>query len=147
MFLSPHASRNLGRFFPFSLTGVSSLRFKPAARDGKTAHFFLSGVNAMRVKALQKFYYNRRDMLPGESFEMDDREVGEAKILATLGKIEILKQTMEAQPAKQPQKQQQAAPETLPPLQEQRAAVGPMTTDSGMPMRRQYRRRDLKAEE
>lgn len=101
----------------------------------------------MRVKALQKFYYNRRDMLPGESFEMDDREAGEAKILATLGKIEILKQTMEAQPAKQPQKQEQAAPETLPPFQEQRAAVGPLTTDSGMPMRRQYRRRDLKAEE
>lgn len=103
----------------------------------------------MRVKALQKFYYNRRDMLPGETFEMDDREAGEAKILSTLGKIEILKQTMEAQPAKQPQKQQQQAapPETLPSLQEQRAAVGPMTTDSGMPMRRQYRRRDLKAEE
>jgi len=100
----------------------------------------------MRVKALQKFYYNRRDMLPGETFEMDDREHGEAKILATLGKIEIVQQTMQAQPAKQPQKQE-LAPDTLPSLQEQRAAVGPMTTDSGMPMRRQYRRRDLKAEE
>jgi hypothetical protein len=101
----------------------------------------------MRVKALQKFYYNRRDILPGESFDMDDRESGEARILSVLGKIEILP----TQPAKLETRalvaeEPPAAPE--PPPVEQPVAA-PMTTQSADALtgRRVYRRRDMRAED
>jgi hypothetical protein len=105
----------------------------------------------MRVKALQKIYYNRRDILPGETYDMDDREHGEAKILATLGKIEIVEEEKpQAQAPLAPTRAlaaEEPAREETPP--QTSGPVGPMTTDSGLvpgARRNMYRRRDLKAE-
>lgn len=100
----------------------------------------------MRVKAIQRMYYNRRDYKPGETYDMDDREEGEAKTLALLGKIEILKEEKPAQPPR-PVQTKVATPEPDKPPAE------PLTTENtpfvgeGAPSRRYYRRRDLKAEE
>lgn len=59
----------------------------------------------MKVKALKKYYYDKREILPGETFEMDDRQAGEARILATIGTLEILSSSE--------QQTQQAAPERV----------------------------------
>jgi hypothetical protein len=91
-------------------------------------------------------YYNRRDIKPGETYEMDDREEGEAKILSALGKIEILKQQrveVETRALQPEQPKQEPLPKPT--------AVEPLSTESAealtTPTRRTYRRRDLKAEQ
>lgn len=100
----------------------------------------------MRVKALQKMYYNRRDVLPGEEYDMDDREAVTANLLHALGKIEILKPKVGAQIVPARTVQPVAAP-----VEEPKPAPAPMTTegtgDALTGGRRQYRRRDLKAEQ
>lgn len=98
----------------------------------------------MRVKALQKGYYNRRDRMPGEVYEMDDREEAQAKLLSILGKIEILPgHTTRAMKAEEPQQPTEpAADQTTEPSTE----VQPMTTDSlTSPHTNRYRRRDMRA--
>ena len=110
----------------------------------------------MRVKALQKMYYNRRDMMPGEEYEMDDRESGEVNILVALGKIELVKEEPKEQPKPAAPayrtKQMTAADSENPPSEDPPPRTGPaqvMTTDnSGLmgPEKRTYRRRDMKAE-
>lgn len=103
----------------------------------------------MKVKALKKTYYNRRDVLPGETYEMDDREEAQARALEAIGTIKILKGD---QPKQQQTRVQTRAMDAEPAKEEppQSTAVGPMTTDSGLVpgegTRRIYRRRDLKAE-
>jgi ribosomal 50S subunit-recycling heat shock protein len=59
---------------------------------------------AMRVKALEKLYYDRRDVHPGDEYEMDDRESNEIKILEALGKIKVLGPAKpEPEPAAEPE--------------------------------------------
>lgn len=104
----------------------------------------------MRVKALKKTYYNRRDVLPGETYEMDDREEAQARALEAIGTIEILKGDQPKQPPPQQLRTASLKPEsaTLGGA-ESSSQVGPMTTsDSGLvpSAKRFYRRRDLKAE-
>lgn len=101
----------------------------------------------MKVRALVKSYYNRRDVQAGEEYEMDDRERGEANILVALGKIEILEGVTMAKPIMRQQLMTRAEePEQQ--AEEPTKLVGPMTTDSALvpPGRRTYRRRDMKAE-
>jgi hypothetical protein len=100
----------------------------------------------MRVKAIQRMYYDKKDRLPGEEYEMDDREYGEAKILAVLGKIEIMpKETVAAR-----RTYETAAVKAEDQPEEKPAAPVAMTTDNSDALvsspRRQYRRRDMKAE-
>lgn len=109
----------------------------------------------MRVKAKQYMYYDRRGYQAGEEYDMDDREEATAKLLSTLGKIEILSikadqskpQTQSAQPAQtyrtanlQSEDQHQSQPSTK---------VDPMTTEGDAltgPEKRTYRRRDMRPE-
>jgi hypothetical protein len=103
----------------------------------------------MRVKALQHMYYDKKDRAVGEEYDMDDREYSEANILSALGKIEILKSTAipKETVAVTPRTYQTAAMKSEEP---EKALAQPMTTESSeslVPQRRQYRRRDLKAEE
>lgn len=91
----------------------------------------------MRVKARQSMYYGRRMRAIDEVYEMDDREESEAKILAALGKIEIL-------PAEEVKQQHHAAAikaEDPPSLPE------PMTTETSVIEPRRYRRRDMRSEQ
>src|SRR4051794_28487646 len=102
----------------------------------------------MRVKAIQKMYYNRRDMLPGEEYDMDDREQSEANILFVLGKIEIISRPQQTLPtaqrvsqAPQEEPQQQSEPHHQTDL-----AMTTETFNSDPPKAPRYRRRDLRAQ-
>jgi hypothetical protein len=104
----------------------------------------------MRVKSLHKDnYYDKQMRAVGDEYEMDDREEGNARILQTLGKLEILEypkpnvgkartyQTADIQPESEPEPEGEAD------------ASEPMTTDNTdalVPGKRTYRRRDMKAE-
>lgn len=94
----------------------------------------------MRVRALQKIYYARQDRMPGDVYEMDDRESVDIKILTALGKIEILRDELVPAPQVYETKVVEAEP----------APVEPMATDNSEPVlgapRRTYRRRDMRAE-
>jgi predicted alternative tryptophan synthase beta-subunit len=97
----------------------------------------------MYVKALQKMYYVRRNYDIGDVYEMDDREEGEAKILALLGKVEIVKK-----PAVVEAPKYQAAdlkPEGWPPKPEQATEATDSSDNPDRP-RRTYRRRDMRPE-
>lgn len=92
----------------------------------------------MKVKALQYMYYQRREYQAGDEYEMDDREEGEAKLLATLGKIEILKaeQNTDDKPFYRTMMEKpEATPKEVP--QEE------ASKDDG---RRTYKRRDMRSE-
>lgn len=94
----------------------------------------------MRVRALQYMYYDKKGREVGDEYEMDDREESTAKLLATLGKIEIVGEAKAAAPAYRTAAVK--AEEPPPPPAE------PMTTDTihAEPgTRRYYRRRDMKA--
>jgi hypothetical protein len=98
----------------------------------------------MRVRAIQRMYYGRRMREPDETYEMDDREESEAKILVALGKIEILKeQIAKAAPAKIETRALKAEEPPAPTP----AKVMSTETAPELTPRRYYRRRDLKAEE
>lgn len=106
----------------------------------------------MRVKALQKIYYNKQERAVGDEYEMDDREEGEAKILATIGKLQILEDEP-AKPVATPVPEGVTS-RALGPQEEQpqpSKPIEPLTTESAAPLtqgkRGYYRRRDLKAEE
>lgn len=98
----------------------------------------------MRVKAVSQMYYDRRMIAPGETYDMDDREAGEAKILAALGKIEIVGDEAKPKPNPEPQPEPQAPTYST-------AAISPepdKPSESEPPaQKRYYRRRDLRAEE
>lgn len=100
----------------------------------------------MHVKALQKGYYDRRDRMPGEVYEMDDREADQAKLLSILGKIEILPvgYITRAMKVEEPKQQQLAEQPVEQPVELPSTEVAPMTTDSLTP-RNRYRRRDMRA--
>jgi hypothetical protein len=99
----------------------------------------------MRVKALQYMYYARREYHVGDEYDMDDREEAEARLLQTLGKIQILDRKLEAQKKIVEAPSYRAAelkaepepPSAEPMRAEDSALTGP---------RRYYRRRDMKAE-
>lgn len=100
----------------------------------------------MKVKAKEYMYYNRREYFAGDEYEMDDREEQAARLLALLGKIEIINI-----PKDEPKK---AAPQyqaTAVKAEEPKPAEAMKTEDAPdlLPVgpRRYYRRRDLKAEE
>jgi hypothetical protein len=101
----------------------------------------------MRVRAVQKIYYGRRDRHPGDTYDMDDREESEAKILAAIGKIEIL-----GPEAKKPAPAVEYRTAALEPEPAPAAAEAkPMTTtedDEALTSgtKRYYRRRDMRAE-
>jgi hypothetical protein len=95
----------------------------------------------MRVRAKQKIYYDKKDRHPGDTYDMDDREESEAKVLVALGKIEIV--------AKEAKKPEAAAPPryiaaAMVPEEEQDST----TTDSvdAGERKRFYRRRDMRVE-
>src|SRR5262245_7810677 len=97
----------------------------------------------MKVRALEKTYYDRRDRMPGDIYDMDDREEAQAKLLAILGKIEFV----------------QAAPGSLLDAPKQTAYVTAHVTQEAEPEaepekpninpatgKRFYRRRDMRPE-
>lgn len=106
----------------------------------------------MRVRAVTKMYYSRREYQPGDTYDMDDREESEAKILHALGKIEIIDlpgktpkyQTRALEPEQQQHQEQHQ-------LEQQQSAteVSPMTTETAAPLTPpgpgpRYRRRDMR---
>ena len=96
----------------------------------------------MRVKALQKMYYNRREMLPGDEYDMDDREEQSARLLVTLGKIEMVNAPKSDVGRPVAMTAPKAEEKPLP------APADPMTTEEvPFSTRRYYRRRDMKSEE
>jgi hypothetical protein len=109
----------------------------------------------MRVKALQKIYYGRQDRQPGDTYDMDDREAAEAKILAVLGKIEIVASAPESKKSEAPVKTEPTTryrAAALSAEEEPSASAEPMTTENtgaltGGERKRFYRRRDMKAEQ
>lgn len=104
----------------------------------------------MRVKSLHRDnYYDKQQRVVGDIYEVDDRDEANQKLLEKLGRIEILKdEPPQPKPAPEPEpappQPEQAQPQEAPPSTQ----VEPMTTDDGLtpPMRRTYRRRDMKAE-
>lgn len=42
----------------------------------------------MRVRAIEKIYYDRKEYMPGETFDMDERAAVDINILCVLKKIE-----------------------------------------------------------
>ena len=104
----------------------------------------------MRVKAIQKIYYDRRDRMPGDVYDMDDREMSEARTLAALGKIEILpsEPVKRQEPPPKPVVATSSAPDTP---EQPKIESKIMTTETSGDLvgqsRRYYRRRDMKAKE
>ncbi len=108
----------------------------------------------MKVRALEKMYYDKRDRMPGDVYDMDDRESSAINLLVAIKKIEIVADepapasaaaaptyTTKVMQPEQPVAQDKTQSE-MPP--------GPMTTDNtegltGGP-RRIYRRRDMRSE-
>lgn len=94
----------------------------------------------MRVRAITKIYYSKREYQPGETYAMDDREEQEAKILHALGKIEILDLPIQPK-VKAPEYKTRA-------VEPEKQQEGPMTTentDALTPGRSpRYRRRDMR---
>jgi hypothetical protein len=96
--------------------------------------------NDMRVKAIEKTYYDRQDRMPGDVFEMDDRESVQIKILSVLGKIEVLNASEKTQAPSYTAKIVEAE-------EEEPRKSGAMTTEGdSLTPRRVYRRRDMRAE-
>jgi hypothetical protein len=93
----------------------------------------------MQVKALQYMYYDRREYQAGDTYEMDDREEATAKLLAVLGKIEIVKAAVT---------DVGTAPtyETAAVVAEEPAAVDDTPAPESGERKRYYRRRDMRAE-
>src|SRR5262245_57463743 len=101
----------------------------------------------MKVRARQKTYYAGRERLPGDEFEMDDRQHVDIKILTVLGTIEPVEQE-EARPAAAPT-YRAAAMVPEPKAEEPKPAAQVVTTEAAEPLspeRRVYRRRDMRAE-
>ena len=101
-----------------------------------------------RLKAVEvAAHYDKQMRAPGDEYEMDDREEGSAKILQTLGRLEIIEHA-------KPDVGKAATYETAEMKAEEKtddpdASVEPMTTentDALTPSKRVYRRRDMKAE-
>jgi hypothetical protein len=93
----------------------------------------------MRVKALQPMYYSRQMHAAGDEYDMDPREEAEAKVLALLGKIELLSF------AKNESKN--ITENITPPLTYSVAAEEPEPDNEEEPRKRgYYRRRDMRAE-
>ena|SRR6185503_2282130 len=107
----------------------------------------------MRVRALKKTYYNKSDRMPGDIFEMDDRESVDVKVLTALGTIEVVKEE-EQKPevsVRQPLYQRTAIEPDPEPSSERKPepSSDPMTTEGNTltdTPRRTYRRRDMRAE-
>ena len=104
----------------------------------------------MRVKAKQYMYYQRREYHAGDEYDMDDREAQDAKLLQTLGKIEIIDIPKGEHPPPLKYRTAHVAAEQPQAEEPKSTSVSPMTAeanpiaDTGAP-RRYYRRRDMKA--
>lgn len=99
----------------------------------------------MRVKALKKMYYARREYQTGETYAMDDREEQEARTLALLGHIEILPAVVEKERASSLSYQTAAVtPEADKPAE----PVAQIEAQEEPPKRaapkREYKRRDMR---
>jgi len=117
----------------------------------------------MKVRAITKMYYGRRDRLPGEVYEMDEREHSEVNVLVALGKLELVKDE-EKMPVPymgidyekeiafeetktesiEPEKAEEPQEEPEPPSSSEEKPV--TAIDSLTRPKRSYRRRDMRAE-
>ena len=94
----------------------------------------------MKVKALEKYYYSRREYQPGETIEMDDREAANVDILCKLGKLERVKKEEVKKPETVVVPRREEGDYTAQSLQADEQA------EDGDTSRRRYRRRDMRAE-
>jgi hypothetical protein len=105
----------------------------------------------MRVRAIEKTYYNGQDRMPGDEFEMDDREAVDINILTVLGKIERINDPKaEDHRARAPTTYQTTAaqPEPKPRAKEDETEAGGKEGETQGPERRRYyRRSDMRPEE
>jgi len=120
----------------------------------------------MKVRAITKMYYGRRDRLPGEVYEMDEREHSEVNVLVALGKLELVKDEekmpvpymgIDYDPREkeiafeetktesiEPEKAEEPQEEPEPPSSPEEKPV--TAIDSLTRPKRSYRRRDMRAE-
>jgi hypothetical protein len=96
----------------------------------------------MRVKALQYMYYDKHEYQAGDIYGMDDREEHSAKLLAMLGKIEIL--PPDAVLEKQQKTEYRTAALEPEPVKEEEAVSAQAER---APQKRTYKRRDMRPEE
>jgi hypothetical protein len=99
----------------------------------------------MKVKAIEKMYYGGRDRMPGEVYEMDDRQGVEINVLCLLKKIELVK-------GEAPTEQSAAATPTESIDLPLTYRTSDLKAEEPQPeeeptKRRYYRRRDSRAEE
>jgi len=102
----------------------------------------------MRVKALVKTYYDRRDRMPGDVYEMDDREDLQIRLLCSLGTIELVKKeapkyetkVMEPEPEPAAAAEPEQASSEQAPMTSESNALTPLNNPSP-----RYRRRDMRA--
>ena len=92
----------------------------------------------MKVRALEKIYYERRDRMPGEVFDMDDRESVNIRLLCVLKKIELVGRD---------EKVETAAMRPMDPPPERKDESPPAEASQDPERRRQYRRRDMRPRE
>lgn len=102
----------------------------------------------MLVRAKQKMYYDRREHLPGETYEMDDREYVNINVLCLLGWIE---KVTDDQTSKKPEpapayKTAAIKPEPAPvDIEDDEKEEGAQTHQGrDATVRRYYRRRDMR---
>jgi hypothetical protein len=96
----------------------------------------------MKVRALKKYYYDKREYEAGEEFEIDDRQYTDINILIALGTIEKTDQPQSV-------KSLTTTYETRT-IEAEKSEPGPMTTESAGALtggqRRRYMRRDMTPE-
>lgn len=100
----------------------------------------------MRVRALQKTYYDRRDRMPGETYEMDDREEMQAKLLQAIGTIEILPTQRPAVEARVVEAEADAGGGSVDDDRPTDPAAADDATEPPRRGRQFYRRRDMRAQ-
>ena len=96
----------------------------------------------MKVRAIERYYYSRREYQPGEIVDVDDREEGSINILCALGKLERVKDESSKRPENKPEVTK--IEETIKDDYVSQAIKVEDEEDS--PRRRTYRRRDMRAE-
>lgn len=102
----------------------------------------------MRVKPLQKMYYNRREYAVGEEYEMDDREEAQVKLLVALGKLVIV--PAPKQSSSYHTESMTVEPAASEPVKEEDSSLiseSQISDPETGHRRRHYKRRDMRAEE
>ena len=111
----------------------------------------------MKVRALKKTYYAKQDRMPGDVYDMDDREHDAIKVLTLLEIIEVVREEVkqpapyqtralaadQSEQSEQPEQQSEAPPPPDPASEPMATEENPLVSTGP---RRTYRRRDMRAE-